>query len=298
MRMYVASEFAVALALSVRRTSAHPAGGVIVAVFGTTAIDAINTSADAVPAGAVIVSEPDVADAADADRNAIVAAEAGVPGVTSTLTIAASTTNAAAKAAAALRTVSTRVRRISNPLRQVHRAGAQLRCTAPTPDCFADGMRARACGRSRRQSPGSCPLLRAQQTRARVDAKKEEHGLSYEGGAPPEPCATRLRRGPACTPPRQASYPDRAAPVTTPRTRGWRNARPSYWIAARACQWLRRWVARVDPTSRAVLDARVRPRLPSWSPSIGAASPPRSKLSPERALAVGATRGDAGDAAV
>lgn len=60
-------------ALSVRRISAHPAGGVIVATCGPNAIDATMTSNSAVPAGLLMVrvSAPNPAAAWEAERNAV-----------------------------------------------------------------------------------------------------------------------------------------------------------------------------------------------------------------------------------
>jgi hypothetical protein len=91
----------VALVLFIRRTSVQPAGALIVAVFGRTAIEAIITSLAAVPAGFVIVSEPEAAAADEAERNVIVAAAAGVrepvsrPATRATVTATASSQAAA-----------------------------------------------------------------------------------------------------------------------------------------------------------------------------------------------------------
>src|SRR5258706_5973838 len=52
---YMASELCVLLLLSMRRTSVHPVGAVIVAVSGRTAIAASMTSFVAVPAGLLVV---------------------------------------------------------------------------------------------------------------------------------------------------------------------------------------------------------------------------------------------------
>jgi hypothetical protein len=115
--MYTASELAVALALSVRRTNVQAlgaTGGVIVAVFGRTAIDATITSPAAVPAGFAIVSDPDVTAAEDAARNVIVAAPAGVPGVINTPTSKATAANPANSHTAPARSTKARVRRIND----------------------------------------------------------------------------------------------------------------------------------------------------------------------------------------
>jgi hypothetical protein len=113
--MYTASEFALAFALSMRRTNVHALGAtgpVIAAVFGRTAIDAIITSPATVPAGLVIVSDPDVTDADVADRKVIVAAPAGVLGVTRMPTRTASPARPARSHAHPARSASARVREI------------------------------------------------------------------------------------------------------------------------------------------------------------------------------------------
>src|SRR5205814_175574 len=55
---YTASEFEVGPALSMRRTSVQPEGGVIATEEGVTAIEATSASFNAVPEGLVMVSVP------------------------------------------------------------------------------------------------------------------------------------------------------------------------------------------------------------------------------------------------
>ncbi len=67
-----------ALALSMRRTSVHPDGAVIVAVFGRTEMEATMTSPCTVPVGLFIVSEPDAAALDAAARKAGAARDAAL----------------------------------------------------------------------------------------------------------------------------------------------------------------------------------------------------------------------------
>jgi hypothetical protein len=68
--VYTASELEVGLALSLRRTSDQPDGGVIATDEGVTEMEATSTSFAATPEGFVIVAVPVVVAAEAAERNA------------------------------------------------------------------------------------------------------------------------------------------------------------------------------------------------------------------------------------